>query len=146
MKRTIGTLVLSAFLATAAQADLHARIEGPDADGLTYTARILDSDARDAFEPWALAEGVVDGKRRSVLIRVHATDEHGVYRFTRSWPQEGQWMIRFNLGHWPAPATVAALRADGSVRKNQLFKRTDGATECHRALEKSAKLDPDQDC
>ena len=88
----------------------------------------------------------MEGKRRSVLIRLEPTCEHGVYRFTRSWPSEGLWMIRLSLGHPPAPATVVTLRADGRVRSNKLYSKTDGIRECHRALRKALKLDPDEDC
>lgn len=148
MQRWIMTLALSISLTTAALAGgIHGRIEGPAADGVTYTARTLGIEEDDALEPWALAEGVVDGKRRSVLIRLESTSEHGVYRFTRTWPAEGQWMIRLSLGHPPAPATVATLRADGTVKSNKLYLKSDGSQECSKALRKSQKLAPgEEDC
>jgi hypothetical protein len=145
MKRCIIALALFVSLATEAMAGIHARIEGPDADGITYTARTLSLDEGDTLDPWAYAEGVIDGKRQSWLIRLQSTSEPGVYQFTRTWPTEGVWMIRFCLGHPPAPATVATLRADGSVRKNKLYWRTDGARECHVVLKKAAKLDPNEE-
>jgi hypothetical protein len=43
-------------------------------------ARTYSFGESDTFEPWALAEGVVE------------------YHFTRNWPQEGIWMIRYVLG------------------------------------------------
>jgi hypothetical protein len=147
MRQWIIALALSAFLAPAALADgLHARIEGPGSDGLTYTARMYSCDKNAVLDPWAVAEGVVDGKPRSVLIRVKPTSEHGVYRFTRTWPQEGRWMIHLSLGHPPAPATVATLRPDGTVRSNKLYFKSDGLKECRRALRKGLKLNPDEDC
>jgi hypothetical protein len=147
VRRWIIALALSASLAPAAFAGgVHARIEGPAADGTTYTVRALSLGASDALDPWASAEGVVDGKPRSVLLRLQPTAERGVYRFTRTWPSEGVWLVRVSLGHPPAPATVAALRADGTVRSNKLFYKTDGIRECHRVLRKTAKLDPDEDC
>jgi hypothetical protein len=141
-------LVLLVFLAPAALArGLHARIEGPDQDGLTYTARTYGCDESTALEPWALAEGLVDGRRQSVLIRLAPTGEHGVYRFTRTWPREGRWMIRFCLGHPPAPATVATLRADGTVRSNRLYPKSDGSRECGRALKpRTRDSGSDDDC
>src|SRR6185295_19113174 len=85
MQRWVFCLAFLVSLAPAAFAGgIHARIEGPDRDGLTYTARTFSCDPSAALEPWALAEGVVDGKRRSVLIRLEPTSEHGVYRFTRT--------------------------------------------------------------
>ena len=87
MRPWFPALALFVSLAPAAFAGgLHARIEGPDKDGITYTARTLSCDPSAALEPWALAEGVVDGKRKSVLIQLEPTEERGVYRFTRTWP------------------------------------------------------------
>jgi hypothetical protein len=54
-------------------------------------------------------------------------------------------MIRFMLGHPPAPATVATLRADGTIRKNKLYVKSDGSQECHQALKKALHLG-DEDC
>ena len=151
--RTLMSLVLFALVApTAFAGGMHARIEGPGPDGVTYTARTYSFDENDTFEPWALAEGVVDGRRRSVLIRVKPTGEQGVYQFTRSWPAEGEWMIRYMLGHPPGPATVVRLRPDGSVRSNKLHHFSDGSRECGKALRKSvkpsgeAKLSGKDDC
>ena len=146
MQRWLIALALSVSPAPAAFAGgIHARIEGPANDGVTYTARTFALDASDALDPGASAEGLVDGKPRSVLIRLEPTGERGVYRFTRTWPAEGQWMLRISLGHPPAPATVTTLRANGAVRSNKLYYRSDGIRECHRALRKAAKLDPDDD-
>src|SRR5690242_21715813 len=121
MRRWLMVLVLSVSVAPVAFAGgLHAGMEGPDSQGV-YTARALDGEKTDALEPWALAEGVVDGKRHSALIRLEPTSEHGVYRFTRTWPSEGLWMVRLCLGHPGAPATVVTLSTDGAVQSNELF-------------------------
>ena len=144
MRRWIMALALLVSVAPAAFAGaIHARIEGPDRDGV-YTVR-TSCDVTDALDPWASAEGAVDGHRKSVLIHLEPTSEYGVYRFTRTWPKEGLWVIRFSPGHPPAPATVAKLRADGTIRSNKLYCKSDGMQECHRALRKA--LDPnDDDC
>jgi hypothetical protein len=127
-------LALFVSLAPAAFAGgIHARIEGPGHDGL-YAVRTYSCDKDAKLDPYAIAEGMVGGKRRSVLIRLEPTTRHGVYLFPRTWPQEGRWMIRLSLGHPPAPATVATLRADGKVVDNQLFFNSDGARECQRVL------------
>lgn len=147
MQCWIMTLALCVCVAPVASAGgIHARIEGPAGDGVTYTAHIYALNANDALDPWTSAEGVVDGKPRSVLIRLEPTSERGVYRFTRTWPAEGLWMIRLSLGHPGAPATVVALRSDGAVRSNKLYYKTDGIRECHLALCKVLKLDPDDGC
>ena len=141
-------IALALFVSSASMAfagDIHARIEGPDSDGL-YTARTYSLEETDTLEPWAYAEGVVEGKPMSVLIRLKPTGDHGVYQFPRTWPEEGRWMIRYSLGHPPAPATVVTLRPDGSVRKNKLYYKSDGSQECRRVLRKASKLGPDEGC
>jgi hypothetical protein len=146
MRPWIVALALFVSLASSALAGgLHARIEGPDSDGF-YTARTYSLAENDALEPWALAEGVVDGKGRSVLIRLTPTGERGVYRFPRTWPEEGRWMIRYCLGHPPAPATVVALRADGSVASSKLYYRSDGSHQCWKVLRKLVKPGSEDDC
>jgi hypothetical protein len=133
-------------LAPAATAGgLHAKIEGPAADGVTYTVRTYACDENTSLDPWGIAEGVVDGKPRMVLLRLKPTSEHGVYRFTRAWPADGHWMIRVSLGHPPAPATVTALNTDGTVKSNKLYYKSDGSQECRKALR--AWMDPsEEDC
>jgi hypothetical protein len=138
MRQWIFALALLVSLATGALAGgIHARIEGPD--GLTYTARTYSCDKNVALSPFAIAEGLVDGKLQSVLIRLKPTSEHGVYQFTRNWPKEGRWMIRLALGHPQAPATVATLRADGTVQDSKLYFKSDGARECRKALKPDAE-------
>ena len=140
MRRMVTTLALLCCVAPAALAGgLHATIEGPDAEGL-YTARTFACDPTTTLEPWAIAEGLVDDRRESVLIRLEPTEEHGVYRFPRTWTTEGRWMIRLALGHPPAPATVATLGSNGQVVSSRLHFKTDGADVCNKALRPKGKL------
>jgi len=137
--------VAAALLATSAAAafagEPQARIEGPAADGVTYTVRVQSVDATTSLMPWGYAEGVVDGKRKSMLLRIDPTGEVGVYQFARVWPEEGRWMLRVSLGHPPAPATVASVNADGAIKSNKLHWKTDGNKECHKALVPYVKTD-----
>lgn len=143
MRTCLSSLALLLALASTAFADgVHARIEGPGDDGSTYTVRVLACGKKTTLDPWAIAEGLVDDKRQSVLLDLKPTGNHCVYRFKRAWGAQGRWMIRLSLGHPPAPATVASLRADGTVEKNELFLKSDGSQECHKAL----KPDSSPDC
>lgn len=135
MRRPMLALVLLASLVVAAHArGTQARIEGPAPDGSTYTVRVTALREGTPLEPWALAEGVVDGKSRSVLLRLEPTGESGVYRFTRKWPTEGRWAIRMCPGNPALPTTVATVRADGSVERQTFHRHTDGMKECLRVL------------
>src|SRR5690242_11807230 len=41
----------------------------------------------------ATAEGVVEGVRRSVAVRVMTTTKPGVFAVTQTWPSEGKWLV-----------------------------------------------------
>ena len=143
MRSWLAALALLVGLAPAALAGgIHAKIEGPGPDGRTYTVRTYSCGPTDKLDPWGFAEGVVDGKRQSLLLRIKPTGDHGVYQFTRVWPQGGRWMIRVSLGHPPSPATVATLRPDGTVKRNELYFKSDGSEQCYRAL----RTKGDSDC
>ncbi len=140
-KWVIAVALLVSLVPAAFAGGIHARITGPDSDGLTYTARTYACDKNVKLEPMAIAEGVVEGKLQRVLLRLKPTGEHGVYQFARTWPNEGRWMIRMSLGHAEAPATVATLRADGTVKSSRLYYKSDGSRECRKALNPNAEDD-----
>ncbi len=111
--------------ATAAFAGgIYAKIEGPVAGGATYKVHMVSFDANEKLEPWATAEGVMDGKPNTVLLRVQPTSGPGVFEIARTWPQDCPWLIRLFVGHPGAPATFATLGADGRVLKNKLISQT----------------------
>lgn len=140
MRMSTTILVLSlCFASHAVAGGIHARIEGPAEDGITYTARVVGGNGSEVIEPWAYAEGVVDSMRQSVLIRLEPTGTQGEYRFRREWPREGHWMIRYCLGSPPAPATVVSLKSDGRVHDSKLAPRSDGHAECQQVLKKWQK-------
>ncbi len=134
------------FAPAAFAGGIHAKIEGPGPDGVTYTARTYACDPDAKLEPWALAEGVIDSTRKSVLLRLKPTGKHGVYQFTRTWSENGTWMIRFNLGQPPAPVTVTTLGPDGKVIDNKLYWKTDGGFECSKALNSKVRRRPGDGC
>ncbi len=134
MRRLVAALALLTLIgSTAFAGGVHGQIQGPDAAG-RYMLRAAACSADQTFEPWGMAEGVVDGKPQTVLLHFRPTAEHGVYTFEREWPQDGIWALRLNLGAPPAPATVATLRSDGTIVRSQLFWKSDGSQECVRAL------------
>ncbi|MFM8559770.1 MAG: hypothetical protein ACKOC6_09265 [bacterium] len=138
MSRPLLALVMLASLASYSFAGdgrgLHGRVEGPARGSATYTLRVhaMRSDTR--LEPWGMAEGVVDGKHRTVLLRLAPSDRRGGYRFQRAWPHEGHWMLRVFLGNAAAPLTLVTLRDDGTIGETRYLTGTDGLHECLRAL------------
>lgn len=141
MKRLLATLaLLVATLAPAHAGGLHATVEGPAEDGVTYTVRAVGLTPEITLKPWVCADGLADGKLHSLRLNLEPTSEPGVYTFQRGWPRRGDWMLRVNLGDPPpAPATVASVGRDGRVQKNQFFRNTYGVPECRKVLEKLAK-------
>lgn len=141
MHRLFVALALLVSVAPAALAGgLHATIEGPAKDGVTYTVRALDCPPGITLKPWVCADGLADGRLVSLRLRLEPAAEQGVYTFKRTWPHRGDWMLRVNLGDpHPGPATVASVGRDGRVQKSQLFWNTYGVPECRKVLEKLAK-------
>jgi hypothetical protein len=141
MKKLLTALVLLlATLAPAHAGGLHATIEGPAKDGVTYTVRAIDCPAGVTLKPWVCADGLADGKLQYLRLDLQPTDKPGVYTFKRTWPKRGDWLLRLNLGDpRPGPATIASVGHDGRVRDNQLFHDTYGVPETRKVLEKLAK-------
>ncbi|MFN8588756.1 MAG: hypothetical protein U0704_13260 [Candidatus Eisenbacteria bacterium] len=141
MRKLLAILALLAVtLGPAHAGGLHATLEGPAADGVTYTVRALDCPPGVTLKPWVVADGLADGKLQYVRLDLQPTAEPGVYTFQRGWPQRGDWMLRVNLADPPpGPVTVAAVDRDGRVQKNQLFWNTYGVPECRRVLEQIAR-------
>lgn len=141
MKKLLAALaLLTATLAPAHANGLRGTIEGPARDGVTYTVRVVDCPPEVTLKPWVCADGLADGKPRSLRLLLELTDKPGVYTFRRSWPRRGDWVLRLSLGDPPpGPATVARVDRDGRVQANQFFWNTYGVAECRRIIEKLAK-------
>ena len=141
MKALLAALALLAATAAPAFASgMHATIEGPEKDGVTYTIRALECPPGTALKPWVCADGLADGKLHSLRLTLEPTTERGVYTFKRAWPHRGDWMLRVCLDDpLPAPSTVASVGRDGRVRKNHLVWNSYGVLECRKVLEKLAK-------
>lgn len=56
------------------------------------------------------AEGIVNGQRQSVALRLDATSQPGVFAVRRQWPAEGAWMLEITL----AKSTTALVSLDRS--------------------------------
>lgn len=143
MKLLLAALVLlAATLAPAHAGGLHATVEGPAKDGVTYTVRAVEWSPEVAIEPWVIAEGLLDGDLKSWRVELRPTSEPGVYTFRRAWPLRGDWFLRVNVGPSSEPpkvATLAAVGRDGRVQENQLFPGTYGVPECRSLIARIAK-------
>ena len=59
------------------------------------------------------AEGIVDGKRRSIPLKLAALSEPGMFALTEQWPTGGKWVIQL-VGDNNDGAITSALVSAGS--------------------------------
>jgi hypothetical protein len=64
----------------------------------------------------ASAEGVVDGKRKSIPLELKSTGATGVYSVTRQWPAEGAWALVFSIDRGGQTTALVKLDAKGLPR------------------------------
>ena len=139
MKHFLHRLVITAALVMgAAPAALaggpYVQVWGPHEDGL-YAVHTYLCENPSSLRVTAWAEGLVDGQRRTVPIKLRRTKEKGVYKFARSWPQAGTWALRMKAekgGH--GAITIAAMDEQGKVTQFQLVREGDGEKECVAVL------------
>ena len=108
---------------------------GPPWISIEYPPSPYDRVTRDAlllvhsyhhFTPVGLpvsgtAEGVVDGKRRSVKLEFETTSKPGVFALRRQWPRQGAWVLSIAVtqgeGEHNTAGALVTLDADGKVSK-----------------------------
>ncbi len=123
-------LLVAALAPVTLAGGANATVEGPAKDG-RYTVRTYACSDPANIRITAWAEGLVDGKRQTVPVKIEKTGQKGVYHFKRTWPEAGTWAIRTRLGNQGphVPVTITALER-GNVRANQLIWEGDGTKEC----------------
>lgn len=68
----------------------------------------------------ASAEGIVNGKRRSIPLEVSTLSTPGMFAIQQSWPNEGTWVVKMLAKHPAFPnGTSAIVRVNGAQ-----FERT----------------------
>ena len=62
------------------------------------------------------AEGLVDGKRRTVALRFEKTSRTGVFAVRKQWPDEGRWVLSLGVEQGSTVAgALVVIGADGTV-------------------------------
>jgi hypothetical protein len=82
------------------------------------------------------AEGVVDGARRSVPLRVIAGETAGTFAISHDWPQQGAWVVNLtgHCGNFTS-AAVVPMGPNGFLRESsKFFPRAATAAEVELAL------------
>ena len=137
MKRFFHRLVITAALVVAAASAAlagggapYVQVWGPHADGL-YAVHTYMCENPASLRVTAWAEGLVDGKRQSLPIKLQKMKEKGVYKFARNWPEHGTWAIRMKVEKGGnSPITLAAMDEHGKVTQFKLIWEGDPEKAC----------------
>lgn len=138
MRYTIQGLALALGLITAVPqlataGGYTASVEGPFKDG-TYGVRTANCGEPASMSVTAIAEGVVNGQRKSLPLKLTSTKEKGLYQFARTWPSGGTWIVRVTPAGRDKAVTLATISSDGHVGNNELVWKSDGRRECDQKL------------
>ncbi len=121
MKRATLLLALSALAATPALAgypwisvELPANPFDRATNGAYAVVHTYQHAADMPFEVTGTAEGLVDGRRRSLRLDLQPTGRTGTFALRRSWPDGGVWVLRLGIEGVAIGAAVG-VGADGQV-------------------------------
>ena len=62
----------------------------------------------------ASAEGVVNGKRKTIPLELQSTGALGVYSVARQWPAEGSWVLVFSIDRGGQTTALVKLDRQGN--------------------------------
>jgi hypothetical protein len=88
--------------------------------GAVFVVRALVCDDLEGARVTATAEGIVNGSRQSVPLRLLPVNTPGVYAVERQWPVDGHWVVHLE-GTCPSPkaaaSTIVPMRQSTFIRE-----------------------------
>lgn len=69
------------------------------------------------------AEGIVDGKRRSVDLVLEETSRPNVYALKQQWPDQGDWLLKIGIEQRALATLLVELGPDGGVVPGKFFEQ-----------------------
>lgn len=108
-------------------------IAGPPWITIEYPGNPFNPEVRDAYlvvhayhhnTPVGLpvsgtAEGVVNGKRRTITLQFLPLRREGTFALRKQWPDEGRWLLALHVtqgeGEWNTASALVRLAPDGTV-------------------------------
>jgi len=110
---------------------------GPPWISLEVPANPLDPTTRDAvmlvhvyhhehpagYRVNGVAEGLVDGERRSVPLRFTETSRPNVYALEQQWPAEGAWVLNIGIEQRALASLLVELGSEGGVRSGSYYEQ-----------------------
>ena len=131
MRSPIRSLALALALSAGALAVPAVAVAGPPWISVELPANPFDRASRGAFllvhafhhgtelgiPVTGRAEGIVNGQRRTVRLRLEPTSRRGVYALQNQWGTEGTWTLVLTASQGPGDAATALveLSPDGRV-------------------------------
>jgi hypothetical protein len=88
----------------------------PADDGRSVVVRTFRCGTPQSFTVHGAAEGVVAGARKSIPLAISRTGEEGVFRVARQWPEEGKWVLVFNVEGDRPVSTLVELGPGATIR------------------------------
>lgn len=77
------------------------------------------------------AEGIVEGRRRTVPLRFDATAQPGTFALRSQWPTDGTWLVRISVANTTA---IVTLDAAGRVASIQVPTRLSSGLQLPRPI------------
>jgi hypothetical protein len=90
------------------------------------------------------AQGLVNGVRRAIPIRIDTTPVAGTFAVRKQWPSEGTWLVQVTLYNTTAlvvldrDGTVAAIRVPTELQKGNQIPRAVASKEVDSTLAAAA--------
>jgi len=69
-----------------------------------------------SFTVEARAEGLVNGERKTLPLKLERTDREGVYALKQTWPEKGDWVIVIVGAPGEGSVTALVSISDGNLR------------------------------
>jgi hypothetical protein len=112
-----------AILALAAQlyaGGFYLQAGKPDTEEARKANAVLTMKATGCNDPakttvTATAEGLVNGERRTIALKLTPLSEPGSYALTRQWPKEGRWVIHLSATSNIGVAEALAVEGPGGM-------------------------------
>lgn len=109
----------------------------PEAQALHAVVTVMPTGCGDPANAkvTATAEGMIQGKRTTIALKISPLSRPGLYAITRQWPAEGKWAVRVVAEY--SGATTSALipiRAEGADRRAAKYQQGNPAEKDVAAL------------
>jgi hypothetical protein len=142
MKPSIHTLALGIALVTSLASLAHgggASVSLERAKDGKYLVHSYACTGPASVSLTATAEGVVNGERKSIPLTLEPTKSPGTYRFERTWPAQGTWLVRTEMSGRLKLVSIATIAHDGRVSDTEYVAEGDGRHECDQKLAANTK-------